>query len=555
MQTFLDAFNSYVSAVNAVLWHPLVFYVLLAVGLLFTLWSRCCQWRSLTQGVAAVRGRFDDADDPGAISHFQALSAALSATVGLGNIGGVGLGVALGGPGAVFWMWVVGILGMALKTAEVTLSMLYRRTDDPRNPRGGPMWVASRGMATRSPRLAGLGRVAGSFFCLTLLVSTFTGGNFFQAWNVGNVTQQFFGVPSALSGVVLATLVAAVILGGIRRIGAVAGRLVPFMCAAYLVGCLYVVLTRLDQVPSVLALILTSALSGTEAQGAFVGGTAGLAFATGLRQAFFSNEAGQGSSAIAHSAARTEEPAREGLVAGLEPFIDTLVVCTLTSLVIFLSGAWNRPADLRFAEAPRVVEAAAGSWTLVGGRLSEHPERAWRRGDTVQAQLLVGGRPVAVTGTLRDAGAALEWTRVAARERPELRPGLHLGYAAAGLTAHAFDRVEPGLGKWLVTVAAWLFALSTLIAWSYYGEQGVIFLAGGRWVRSYRFVFCLFIVIACSGLVRSTAELSNLSLLGTGCMLWANIPITLFFSRQIMATQRDFDRRFAVSAVATHWGR
>ena len=559
MTSFLDHFNQGIAAVTAVLWHPSVLYVLLAAGVLFTVWSGFGQWRSLTHGAKAVRGDFDDADDPGAISHFQALSAALSATVGLGNIGGVALGVALGGPGAVFWMWVVGFLGMALKTTEVTLSMVYRNTDDPENPHGGPMWVVSRGLRARWPRLAGVGKAAGAFFCGTLLVSALTGGNLFQAWNVGNITQQYFGVPALWAGALLAVMVAAVILGGIHRIGAVAGRLVPFMCGAYLLAALYVVVLHLDQVPAVFALIFESAFRGAEAQGAFVGGTVGLAFSTGLQRAFFSNEAGQGSSPIAHAAARTDEPAREGLVAGLEPLIDTLVVCTLTALVIFLSGAWNRAPDFEFVEAPRVVAAGAGVWTLEGGSLPERADRGWRSGDTLQAHLLVEGRPRVMTATVRlpdpprlrlaaaDAGGTatpqLEWSTIKASGPGELVPGGYLGYTAATFTAHAFDRVRPGLGKWLVTLATWLFALSTIISWSYYGEQGVVFLAGEEWVTPYRLFYCLCIVVACSGLVRSTAELNSLTLLGTGCMLWANIPITLLFGSQAMKTLRDYRQR------------
>lgn len=568
MQSFLNSFNASIASITAVLWHPVVLYFLLAVGILLTLWSRFGQWRSLTHGVAAVRGDFDDPEDPGAISHFQALSAALSATVGLGNIGGVALAVALGGPGAVFWMWVVGLLGMALKTTEVTLSMLYRNTDDPKNPHGGPMWVVSRGLAARSPKLAGVGKAAGGFFCVTLLVSALTGGNLFQAWNVGNITQQYFGIPSPVVGMVLAALVGAVILGGIRRIGVVAGRLVPFMCGAYLVAGLYVIALHIDQIPAIFVLIFESAFRGGEAQGAFVGGTVGFAFATGMQRAFFSNEAGQGSSPIAHAAARTDEPAREGLVAGLEPFIDTLVVCTLTALVIFASGAWNRGADLAFVEAPRLVQLEGETWTLEGGLLPSHPERPWQNGDTVQTHLRVGEQVVSLTGTVAlaaQAGAAttaadlpeLGWAQLTAVSRPSLEPGVYLGYTSAAFTAHAFDRVQPGLGKWLVTLATWLFALSTIISWSYYGEQGVVFLAGEGWVKRYRLMYCAFVVIACSGLVRTTAELNSLTMLGTGCMLWANVPITLLFARQAMECQHDYAERCAAgeegvgSVVAT----
>ncbi len=547
MQAFLDVLSAAIAAINGVLWHPAILYVLLAVGILFTIWSRFSQVRAVTHGGAAVLGTFDDPDDPGAISHFQALSAALSATVGLGNIGGVALAVALGGPGSVFWMWVVGVLGMALKTTEVTLSMIYRRTDDPDNPHGGPMWVVRHGLAEQSPRLIGLGKTLGGLFCFTLLVSAVTGGNMFQAWNVGNIMQEFFGIPSFWVGCVLAVLVALVILGGIHRIGAVAGTLVPFMCAAYLIAGFYVIFSRIDQVPAVFAMIFANAFSATQAQGAFIGGTAGFAFATGLQRAFFSSEAGQGSSPIAHSAARTHEPAREGLVAGLEPLIDTLVICTMTALVIFLSGAWNRPADQTFLSPPALVQTDDGSWTLEGGRLVNRSDRPWIAGDTLQAHLLDGDRPIAVNGLLLadENGLEISWSTVRASTRPMLKDGLFVGYTGASFTALAFDRVHPGLGKWLVTVATWLFALSTLISWSYYGEQGVIYLLGESWVTRYRILFCVAIIVACSGIVRTVQELNQLTLLGTGFMLWANIPITVYFARKAMDTQEDYRRRSA----------
>lgn len=550
----LDRFNAAVATLGGVLWHPLVLYVLLASGTLFTLWSRFGQVRALTHGVAVVAGRYSDEDDPGAINHFQALSAALSATVGLGNIGGVALAIGLGGPGAVFWMWVVGVLGMAFKSTEVTLSMLYRNADDPQNPSGGPMWVARKGTRDRAPWLARLGRGAAGVFCVTLLISTVTGGNLYQAWNVGNVTQTYFGIPSLAAGVGLAVLVALVILGGVKRIGAVAGRLVPLMCGVYLLAALYVIAVRFDHLPAVVALIFQGAFDGVRAQGAFLGGTASFAFSIGLQRAFFSNEAGQGSSPIAHSAARTDEPAREGVVAGLEPFIDTLVICTLTALVILLSGVWNRSPDLAFVEAPAVVEAAPGAWTLDGGTLPPRPGRPWRDGDVIQVHGIVEDRdavppaPLAqITGTVRiDADApTVEWSSMSSPRMPELAygDGFFVAYSNASFTALAFDRVRPGLGKWLVTIAVWLFALSTLISWSYYGEQGWAYLFGPRQVTLYRLLFCSLIPLACAGIFRTATELNNMTAVGTGAMLFVNVPITLFFAKQAVEAQRDYLRR------------
>ncbi|HET9679370.1 MAG TPA: alanine:cation symporter family protein, partial [Gammaproteobacteria bacterium] len=239
--------TDFLNSVNAVLWHDSVLYILLGVGVLFTAWSGFVQYRALTHGTRVIRGDYDDKNDPGALNHFQALSAALSGTIGLGNIGGVALAVALGGPGAVFWMWVVGFFGMALKATEVTQAMLFRDTSDPDNPHGGPMWVAKKGLAHINPKLAGVGTFLGGLYCVAMLISCMLDGNLFQAWNVSNITEQYFGVPSLVSGVVLAAIVGMVIIGGIKRIGSVTGSLVPIMCALYLVAALYVLIVNIGE--------------------------------------------------------------------------------------------------------------------------------------------------------------------------------------------------------------------------------------------------------------------------------------------------------------------
>ena len=203
----MELFNAILASIGTVLWHPYVLYALLSTGVVLTIVSGFCQYRALTHGTKVLRGAYDDPNDPGAINHFQALSAALSATVGLGNIGGVAIAIALGGPGAVFWMWVVGFFGMAIKFTEVTLSMLYRNTDDPDNPHGGPMWVVDKGLRRINPKLGGLARFLGVLFCITLLVSTVTGGNMFQAWNVAGLTEQYFGVPGVATGIFMAIIV------------------------------------------------------------------------------------------------------------------------------------------------------------------------------------------------------------------------------------------------------------------------------------------------------------------------------------------------------------
>jgi AGCS family alanine or glycine:cation symporter len=546
--------DDFLNALNSILWHRYALFLLLGTGVVFTFWSGFCQYRALTHGLRVTRGVYDQASDPGAINHFQALTASLSATVGLGNIGGVALAIALGGPGAIFWMWVVGFFGMAVKITEVTLTMLYRNTDDPENPHGGPMWVISKGLKKRSPGLGKLGRGIGIVFCVTLLISTATGGNMFQSWNVGVITEEYFGVPSIVSGAILAVLVGLVIIGGIKRIGAVTGRLVPFMLALYMLGSFYVLAINFGSIPEIFALIFTSAFSSLEANGAFLGGTMGYAFLFGMKRALFSNEAGQGTSPIAHAAAKTSEPVREGIVAGLEPFVDTLVVCTITALVILSTGIWNRGPEAQLDNSPQLVQNIDFGWTLETVRAPERDGGTWEPGDRVFVIVEAhdnkqsGNNLHHLDGTVTlnaKSELQIDWDEFSSHDVPRVvSPGIYASYVGATLTAKAFDTAMPGLGKWLVTIAVWLFALSTLISWSYYGEQGVIFLAGERAVLPYKIIYCTLTVVATLGFLETDAQLDNLTGTGTGVMLFVNVPIMWLFGRQAMIAYKDYFDRY-----------
>jgi len=652
---------------NGILFSEVVVIALLATGVLFTFWSVFGQYRALTHGVAVTRGKFDRKGDPGAINHFQALSTALSATVGLGNIAGVSVAVALGGPGAIFWMWIVGLVGMALKMTEVTQSMIFRNTDDRENPHGGPMFVVKKGIEeslSKGPGLsiitgvvfaavtlwcavqwgiahrveeaaqvadktywagvepihwvlmalalafAGLlvllafvrgalmGSLIGGIFVITLIISAITGGNMFQAWNVADITATYFQTPKIVPGVIMTVLVGSVIIGGIKRIGAVTGRLVPFMCAMYLLAGLYALLMNIGDVPRLLGLIIASGLpeglggSAADPQGAFLGGTFGYAAMWGVKRALFSSEAGQGSAPIAHSAAKTDEPVREGVVAGLEPFIDTLVVCSLTALVVLSSGAYDRPAEAVFATPERVEivpattpagEPIADTWTLRTGPLPEKTPEAkeilrvadgpgWKASETIFFLVDADrnedtGRDIRkINGTVRGVAEGewtVEWGTLVSKSTPRIHAlpdgtldlGIYGDYAGASLTAHAFDRVNPGLGMWLVTIACWLFAVSTMISWSYYGEQGVVYLFARTrkstkdaavWI--YKIVYCLLILFTTIAampiipqehggkrpLIGTDTQLDDWTTLGLGVMLVANIPIMLIFGPRAM---------------------
>lgn len=581
-----DVLN-HIKWMNDYLWSPWTFWLLMGAGILFTLWTKFSQFRALTHGVQVIRGVYDDPDDAGAINHFQALSAALSATVGLGNIGGVALAIAAGGPGALFWMWVTGFLGMALKSIEVTLAMIYRNTDDPDNPHGGAMWVIDKALRDKGLVLNALGKAFGCFFAITCLISTMTGGNMFQAWNVAELTETYFDVPRVVTGIIMAVTVGLVIVGGIKRIGNVAGRLVPFMCALYLISGLTVLAMHVQDIPSMLYLVVTSAFSPTEAQGAFLGGTVGYAFSVGLRRALFSNEAGQGSAPIAHSAAKTNEPAREGVVGGLEPFIDTICICTLTALVILLTGTWNRQPIGEWAGEIRLERKSSEDgqvWTVVADtNVSSLPDLGhlgpWSVGeqffllakvpDNLNANTgsnlipvrggvatrLVGDNPEAQQEELY-----LSWKDVSLAggswEHPPqdlelVDKQIYRDFTGASLTAHAFDREFPGLGKWLVTLAAWLFALSTMISWSYYGEQSTIYLTGGPGVLFYKLIFLVLTIVAPMA-ITDTSELEAVMDFGTGWMLWANMPIVLLMGVLAVRCLDDYFRRLRAGEFHAH---
>jgi AGCS family alanine or glycine:cation symporter len=555
----MEAFMSFVGWFNGIVWGMWTFYILLGAGVLFTLWTKFVQYKNMTHGVQVTRGVYDDPSDPGAINHFQALAAALSATIGLGNIGGVAVAISLGGPGALFWMWVVGFLGMALKSVEITLAMMYRNTDEPDNPHGGAMWVIERTLGAKGGGAAVLARVIGVLFSITLIIMTFAGGNMFQTWNVADLTMTYFGVPKIVTGIVLAMVVGMVIIGGIKRIGKVAGRLVPVMCILYLLAAFAVLAINIEKIPGLIALIIRSAFTGTEATGAFVGASFGFAFTWGMKRALFSNEAGLGSAPIAHAAAKTNEPAREGVVGGLGPFIDTICICTLTALVILCTDTWNREANGDFNGAVSLVSVASEdgstSWEIDAlESLDVLPalpdDTRWLPGWQffVLSQLpdaAPGDQPIKLYGKIAiagdDAGEGMipgqkyiDWTQV--EGGPEAgaagtsiamdHAGVFRDYPGATLTGHAFDRAFPGLGKWLVTLAAWLFAISTMISWSYYGEQGMVYMLGARSVLPYKLVY-LALAIVGAFLVQTDAELGGLADFGTGGMLLMNMVIVL----------------------------
>lgn len=551
----MSPFFALLDQINAVMLSVPVLATLLGVGVLFTLWSGFSQYRSLTHGVALVAGRgIDTSHGKGALTHFQALSAALSGTVGLGNIAGVAIAVEFGGPGAVFWMWVVGVVGMALKSTEVTLSMLYRDLSNPDDPHGGTMYVCRKGLGTLGGGWASAGKWAGGFFCVAMLTFAITGGNMFQAWSVADTTQAYFGVPPWITGLLLAALVALVVLGGVKRLGATADKLVPLMCAIYVIAGLYVLYINADRLPEVFRMIFRGAFAPAEAMGAFTGASLGMAFIFGMKRALFSSESGLGTAPIAHSAVKTPEPVTEGVVAGLEPFIDTLVVCTITALVILSSGVWSRGPVGIWSDPPNLVQAESGGWSLENSELPNQSTATFRPGEQVFAMVEIDGQRKRLYGTVAvlDNGIGIEWERLHIVSTPVLViPGVFDDFRGATLAARAFDSAEPGLGKWMVTIAVWLFALSTIITYGYYGEQGVRYFGGDdRAVTVYRVFWCALVAVTCLGFIRTSAEVDTLSTVALGFMLAVNLPVMVILGKRGMGAWHDYFRRLKRGEIA-----
>jgi len=430
---------------------PAIVAWLASAALFFTFRMGFISLRAVRHAVDVVRGRFDDEGDPGDVSHFQALSSALSATVGLGNISGVAIAITLGGPGATFWMIVAGFLGMTSKFVECSLGQMYRTFDDHGHVLGGPMRYLDVGLAEIGrPRL---GRVLAIAFTLMCIGGSFGGGNMYQANQAFSMVHSVVpAMPGWLFGLIMATIVGAVIIGGIERIGSVAAVVVPMMCGVYVVACVVVVGSNAAVIPAALAKIVIEAFSPQAGLGGAVG-----VLVVGFQRAAFSNEAGVGSASIAHSAAATDEPIREGLVALLEPFIDTIVICTMTALVVVVSGLY-------------------GSGEKDGIRL----------------------------------------------------------------TSAAFASVIPWF-PYVLSVAVFFFAYSTMISWSYYGERCWTMLFGPNSSLTYKLTFLVFTALGPILQLGAVLDFSDLMILG---MALPNLIGAILLSGKVRARLDDYWGRY-----------
>ena len=337
---------------------PFIVLVLILGAIFFTFWYRWINIRGFEHAIDVIRGKHDKPEDTGEISHFRALTSALSATVGLGNIAGVAVAIQLGGPGAVFWMLIAAVFGMSAKFSSCTLSQMYRKINADGTVSGGPMYYLDIGLSgSRYKVLKVLGKALAVMYALMIMGGAIGGGNMFQANQTAEAFASTFGISDIgtwnwVIGIILAIGVGVVIIGGIKRIGAATSKIVPFMCGIYVLASLFIILTHISQVPETIRLIFTMAFT----KNAYYGGLFGV-LVMGVRRAAFSNEAGLGSAAIAHAAAKTEEPVREGIVGMIGPFIDTIIVCFMTAMVVIITGTWNDPSISQSAGVTLTTEA------------------------------------------------------------------------------------------------------------------------------------------------------------------------------------------------------
>lgn len=340
MSDILTLFDSAIQWYNNYVGSYAILFMLIPTGLYFIFRLKFLNVTKIGHAIAIVRGKYDHKKDEGDLSHFKTLTTALAATVGTGNIVGVALAIYLGGPGAIFWLWVTGFLGMILKYSECTLSHKYRVFNTDGTVSGGPMYYIRKGITDiyHWPKFAkGLAIV----FAIATILASFGTGNMAQSNGMAGALLNSYGINVYVSGLIITSLVLLIIIGGVTRIGEVSSKLVPFMAIVYISAGIIVLIDTADQIPHTLYLIVSDAFTGTAATGGFVGSTFMMTMLWGVRRGLFSNEAGQGSAPIAHAAARTEYPVREGLVASLEPLVDTLIICTMTGLIVINTGAWT----------------------------------------------------------------------------------------------------------------------------------------------------------------------------------------------------------------------
>ncbi len=490
--------------------HPWFVILLLGTGIFFTIYLKFPQFRYFRHAIRVVKGKFDKKEDVGDASHFQALTTALSGTVGTGNIAGVALAIHLGGPAALFWMLITAMFGMTTKFVEVTISHKYRDILPDGSISGGPMYYMKKrlNIKTRNGKIIRIGTWLGAFFAVATILSSFGTGSLPQINSISTSMFRTFSIDEKITGAILAVLLGLVIIGGIKRIAKVTSTLVPAMALIYFIGAMIVIGTNYENIIPSMISVFSDAFTGTAAVGGFLGASFAFAVNRGVNRGLFSNEAGQGSAPIAHSAARAHEPVSEGMVAILEPFIDTIIICFLTGLVLLSSGVWNEKIENQFQQTDMVF--------LEGIYDETNPEHRKELSDYLQniedPNLHSGSIRIedgVITGnvTLMVARSIAEDVRIyqnaelytgnvlikEGRLQDELGEYTTRGRSlmhSAPLTTEAFTRSVMGdFGKYIVSIGLLLFAFSTAISWSYYGGRAVTYLFGTRYVIFYRLIY------------------------------------------------------------------
>ena len=476
-------------------WFPVF---LIGSGIFFTIYLGFPQIKYFKHGWRILSGKYVKEDTKGETTPFQALSTALSGTVGTGNIGGVALAIFLGGPAAIFWMWITAFFGMTTKFVEVTLAHKYRETLPDGSISGGPMYYIENGLNMRWLAI---------LFSVCLLLMCLGTGNMPQISSIAVVMNDTFNIPKIVTGGVLAVLLWMVIIGGIKRIAQIASKLVPFMAFWYLVGSFAVIVSNYENIIPSLQSIFIHVFTPAAAVGGFLGASVAAALTRGVNRGLYSNEAGQGSAPIAHASSKTENPIEEGMVSILEPFIDTIVICTITGLVILSSGVWTEKFENKFEQSsmcyldgtysdsePEDIavlqdyilscsgpQAYSGKQEIVDGKLSNNAITLMHN-RSVSENVIYSQEGSPFTGSVEIIEGKLKSPGISVKG-----DSLLLG---ADLTSKAFSRSLFGeFGQYIVAIGLLLFAFSTAIAWSYYGDRATVHLFGEGWILYYRIIY------------------------------------------------------------------
>ncbi len=546
----MNAFNEFILWLDQFLGSAAYFpWLLLGTGFFFTIYLKFPQIRFFKHAIKVVSGKFDKSTDTGDTSHFGALTTALSGTVGTGNIGGVGLALFLGGPAALFWMWATAFFGMTTKFVEVTLSHKYREVDSEGKIAGGPMYYMEKKLNMKWLAV---------MFAIAVIVSSFGSGNMPQINSIASGMHETFDINPMLTGGVLSILLLMVIVGGIQRIVTFTEAIVPTMAFIYIIGALGVIFYNIENIGPSFIMIFSDIMNGSAATGGFLGASFAFAFQRGVNRGLYSNEAGQGSAPIAHAAAKADEPVSEGMVSILEPFIDTIVICTLTGLVILSSGAWTKKFQNDFQRTDFEIVSGVYSDTndediaaLFAHLDPYNTNNIDKFSGTLQIfngvankgeYTVINARSVAedVKFSLEDQPYTGELSIVDGvldEESTIVVSGKSLIHSVR-LTTQAFTNSYFGdYGKYIVSIGLLLFAFSTAIAWSYYGDRATTYLLGSKWVLPYRLLYVLAFFIASFS---DTTIIWNIALVTVVAMTIPNLIGILLLHKDMKQTVNKY---------------